>query len=137
MVTVRLYHYTSRLHLPFILADGYLKVTDNMTRMDRPVLQPGVVWLLDEDESGANADNGLSDMKHEIRFTLEIPRSRVHPWMQWNVQKSRMNNEWREAMVSAGGGYIRAKHWWVTTSRVPKTDWVEIRNMRTGEDLTR
>lgn len=59
-----LYHYTSKVHLPFILNSGYLKLT-------RGILEDQVVWLTTSNESLGNGLEGSCVDKTEIRFILK------------------------------------------------------------------
>ena len=140
-----LYHFTSRHHLPLILKDGYLKLTEsNLKQPSQEVihkLQRGeanvkdlyrpVVWLT----SSPNPDNmgltGSSFNKSEIRFTLK-KREHYEKWSTWS-RENRIKDSWAESLKR---GYD-SDSWYVSESAVPITgdEIVRIENIVSGEVL--
>jgi hypothetical protein len=127
---MRLYHFTSRFHLPNILQDGMLIPTDaNLFRTgpspatpNEPVRGQKVVWLLDEPEAGGGQQaNGLYAAKREVRIEVDVPDAQR--WLDW-VTTRRHDPEWVRIIVRQGGGKSRAKHWWVVARPIPSTEWV-------------
>ncbi len=111
-----LYHFTTKAHLPSILREGKLRLTDSQVSGDEPGTVIGAVWFLDTPTCDW-ADHGLSGSiwdKREVRLTVRT-RDAV-PWVPW--ARSRMTDKtsriWYEATVNTGGGPDAAAHWWVT-----------------------
>lgn len=128
---MRLYHFTSPLHLPIILSTGRLKVTESNVSYRIEHAGPDVVWLLDTPDPGAGRDHGLRKRhpshpdKREIRFTVDVPDYLCHRWTDWLPAKGMPAVE-REAMIETGGGADCASHWWVTERIIREDRWVSI-----------
>lgn len=134
------YHFTSEAHLPLILAAGFLRTTESNVGSPTPVwppfgnhIGPDVLWLLDVPE--VRFDHGLSGSvlnKDAVRFTVRADAVR---WLNWQPRFD-MHPEWHSNLLRAGGGPKAARHWYVTESDVWAEDWIEVKNMRTGEILS-
>lgn len=129
---MRLYHFTSKHHLPSIEQEGVLRVTDpNLFRTgpspvtpDAEVRGQQVVWLLDEPEAGGSGQaNGLYQAKREVRIVVEVDDARR--WLDWlSVRKH--DSEWVRIITRQGGGPSRAKHWYVVARPIPREQWLAI-----------
>ena len=131
MATVRLYHYTSERHLRRILSAGYLKTVESNISFKREHAGPDVVWLTTDEtaERGLGLQGSNVD-KTEIRFTVELDRRAVHKWFSW--AKARGSSQQAMDVMAKGGG---AGSWRVVERPIPSSEWVEVRNMRTGAVL--
>lgn len=149
-----LYHFTSRLHLPSIQGEGVIRTTDPnlfaaggpVTRLDPetgevsttggPILGQPVVWLLDT-RTAEGYDHGLLLNyvvdKRAVRVTVDVPDA--VQWQRW-VTARRHDARYVGAIVKVGGGVSAARHWFVVPRPIPATEWVEIRDMRTGTVLS-
>lgn len=128
------YHFTSRLHLPAIVACGFLKTTDSILSPDPARGGPPCVWLLDIDTLNGH-DHGLGGSivnKSEVRFTVEVDQTRAVKWLDWAANNS-IDADWRDIMVSAGGGYAAAEHWYCVFRSIPSDQWVRV-EQRTAHD---
>jgi hypothetical protein len=130
-MTRPLYHFTCKILVPAILESGYLKTVESNVSFKREHAGPEVVWLTTSPT--AEAGHGLqfsSGDKTEIRFTVEVDKRSVHKWREW--AKARGSNQEAMTRLALGGG---AASWRVVTAPIPAENWVEVRNMATGEIL--
>lgn len=120
MATFR--HWTAAVRVPQILQDGFIRTTDPVLSMYKPG-GPQVVWLLPSDvDPGTGHDNGLSHQKRDGWIDVNVPAIR---WLDWEPQH-RMDPEWRDTIISAGGGIDIASRWYVWPApirRVRFTGW--------------
>lgn len=133
---MKLWHWTSRHHLPKILRDGYLDLTESnliapgdLTRSDVPVC-----WFLDVPLLG-NSPHGLTGSmvdKSEIRIAVDVPHAWSRAWLPW-AEALGIERSWLDALVNVGGGRQAAERWWVTTRRVDKSLWLAVENAYSGE----
>lgn len=122
-----LYHYTSVVHLPWIVDAGYLGLTDNVLHHDR-IEEPGVCWFLDRPLVEIPYSHGLAGSivdKTAVQFTVDVPDGWVRRWVPW-AQDRGVEPLWLTAMVRAGGGFAAADHWHVTFRTVPRNRWVSV-----------
>jgi hypothetical protein len=140
---MRLYHYTSTKHLPFIIQHGYLAPSESNIGSPNPDeapagahLGPDVVWLLDTpDLDHDHGIKGKADVyqhlrdKTEVLFVLELQAIK---WSDWEPVLW-MNPNWRRTLVDIGGGPEAADHWYVFPGRIHKKRWVSVRNTKTDE----
>lgn len=122
-----LYHFTSGIHLPWILESRFLKTTDSILSPDDPDASPPCVWLLDTPDLNGH-DHGLGGsiaFKSEFRFTVEVPESRVVKWVDW-AEVNGIDPRWFSTMVEVGGGREAAEHWRCVFRRIPADQWVAI-----------
>lgn len=121
-----LYHFTHVGHLPSILAEGRLRTTESNISITKMHAGPDVVWLFDTPTiPEATTDGSLYAEKRRVRFTVSIPRAHVHQWSKWGPVQS-MSPSWKEAFLKAGGGMSAARKWWVATSPIPASQWLEV-----------
>ena len=66
-----LYHYTSKLHLPFILESGFLKPVESNYCGNQPHAGPDVVWLT-TDRTPCPNDHGLYPAKTEVQILIDL-----------------------------------------------------------------
>lgn len=135
-----LYHFTSPHHVVPILAGQRLMPSESNVGSPLPwqsptgaKVGPDVVWLLDTDDLRGlphNLVGRLAD-KTAIRFTVAVPAIR---WMDW-TPATKMNPQWREAFVQAGGGPKAAEHWFVFPGPIPSQSWLAVDDLRAGSAL--
>lgn len=128
---IRVYHYTSTEHLPRILDDGFLKTVESNVSFKREHAGPDVVWLSTNSDPGDDT-LGLQSDHHDklaVRFTVELPKRLVHKWREWALAHGSHPNT-IETLVRTGEN---ASSWRVCERPVPRSEWVEILNRRTGE----
>jgi hypothetical protein len=128
---LKLYHYTSRMHLPRILAARFLEVTESNLDWHRQHAGPDVVWLTNQADLYTRdapwAGRGQIGVdKLEIRFTVDVPDA--VPWERWQRQH-KMKRQWYVAFVRAGGD---SSTWFVVEHRIPREQWREVRVMSEG-----
>ena len=103
-----------------------------------PTLGQPVVWFLDL-PTADSANHGLTMGpvispaqfdKRSVRITVEVRDARR--WLDW-LKARKHDAKWVQVIVSAGGGKSAAHHWYVVPRPVLRAEWVEVRDMRTGE----
>jgi hypothetical protein len=136
---VTFFHFTSIHHLPFIIGDGFLNVTDPYLDQHNPHAGPPVVWLLDEPEVPEGIDvfervlaHGISVEKRRIRFEVEC-KGAIR-WLDWAPARQ-MDPEWRDIQIRTGGGIERAEHWYVKPAPVWRKHWVRIEDLEQGVEV--
>lgn len=78
---MRLFHYTSLFHLPQILEDGYLDVTESNASMTETNAAPDVVWLTNN--PGAAKETSLDGggiSKKQVRIEVNVSATRYRQW---------------------------------------------------------
>jgi hypothetical protein len=137
---VILYHFTSTEHVPVIFDSGVLALTDSMLTSGPAVslTAPPVLWMLDTPEldghpHGIDVPNWPVD-KTEVRFTVDVPDAWVRKWVDW-ARAQGIRHGWLETVVRIGGGWDAAEHWMISFRKVPSDRWLEVRNMKTGEEV--
>ena len=130
-----LYHFTSRFHIPLILKDRFLRVTDSNLKED-DVMYKQVVWLTRSIDGKGNVPDGATHgfsgpNKEEIRITLK-KRNCYEPWVLWS-KDNRMSTK-RIKLISRG---TMPHDWYVSENEISLTveEVVRIENMTTGEVL--
>jgi hypothetical protein len=120
-----LYHFTSPEHLKSIEADGVITTTESNVNAFGG--GPRVVWLTDDPDPGKAgwAEGSLYD-KTAVRITVEVPDA--YPWLAWAGEQG-IEEYWKNALVSAGGGPDAAASWWVVERPVHTSEW-EILEVR-------
>lgn len=128
---VKLYHFTSTLHLPHILASG-------IRRGDVPITPKGEigesvgVWLTDdkrpEAQEWARPAIPMLEVvyKQDVRLTVTIPPEhldKLHKWSDY-AQKMGVEGFYYDTLNGAGGG--GAPNWYVYTAPIPP-EWIECR----------
>lgn len=128
---MKLYHFTSEVHLESILGDRYLKAVESNISLRREHSGPDVVWLTTHETADAGLGLQSSSVdKGAIRFTLELDKRQIHKWREWARSKG-SSTETIATLAQAGG----SGSWRITEGPVGLERWVEVRNMRTGEVL--
>jgi len=130
-----LYHFTSRFHIPLILKDGFLRVTDSNLKEDDAMYKQ-VVWLTRSIDGKGNVPSSTTygfdgPNKEEIRITLK-KRNCYEPWVLWS-KDNRMSTK-RIKLISRG---TMPHDWYVSENEISLTDEevVRIENMVTGKVL--
>lgn len=129
---MRLWHFTSVLHLPLIIEDGFLKPTETNLH---PVIDhdgPDAVWFLDGPDLGGVL-HGLTDGlpgdimpdKTQVRFEVEVPAARVIRWLPW-AEAQGIDSRWRDVLMDAAGGREGAERWCVVFRKVPAYMWQKV-----------
>ena len=143
-----IYHFTSKHHLPMILKDGFLKLTESQLRQptqeEIQKIKQGVVSSLDKDagelykpvvwltNNGSPSNMGLDGSafdKKEIRLTL-IMREHYQLWTAWS-KKNRANEKWSEGLKHGKD----SDSWYISERIIPLTgdEVIRIENIVTGE----
>jgi hypothetical protein len=146
---MRLYHYTTKMHIPQILYDGVLKTTESNIGAPRDVayrnveprgehVGPDVVWLTDQDGSSPHHRSTPETLAHslalvnpafkdnafkvDVRFALDVPDDAVRPWADF-ADEHGMNPRWRRRFEKEP----HRPYWWFVVEReIPRSEWVEI-----------
>lgn len=127
------YHYTCVEHLPKILEDGYLKVTESNISLKKKDAGPRVVWLSKKPDLAITRDSGLQYMtlvdKYAVRFQLALPRREVMPWHDW-AKRHGCAQTTVDALAKASGS-----HSWLVIERpvILPRECLSIINTNTGE----
>ena len=123
---MRLWHYTSKTHLPWIEESGFLKTTESNLHSDIENYGAKVVWLLDTpDLEGSHGLYGSPVDKTAVRIEVDVPDHWVKNWLEWSKSQG-ISQYWQDIMVTAGGGQECAAHWMVTFRTIKRDRWVEI-----------
>jgi hypothetical protein len=126
---MRLWHYTSKTHLPWIQESGYLKTTESNLHSTIQDYGPKVVWLLDTpDLQGSHGLYGSPVDKMAIRIEVEVPDHWVRSWLKWS-QDQGISQDWLDIMIAAGGGQECADHWMVTFRTIKADRWVSVEDV--------
>ena len=129
---MKLYHFTSRHHLPRILEAGFLRPTESNITWHAENVAPDVVWLYDTDDirpsrmliGSRRLDDGstLHDVdKSEVCIEVEVDDA--ERWEPWAVRHG-INRRWRKGLIAAGDG--RHGSWWVVERLIFKSEWVSV-----------
>ena len=123
-----LFHYTCLYHLPKILDDGYLKLTESNLRIPYQEMYKPVVWLTTSNiPEGHGLDNCIAD-KTEIKFTFSFQKHFKY-WNNWS-KENKMDKNWYKAMTKD----CDYETWWVSEKLVFLNDCcIKIENIKTGE----
>ena len=119
-----LYHYTSKLHLPFILETGFLKPVESNYREDQPHAAPDVVWLT-TDRTPCFNDHGLYPAKTEVQILIDL--ARPIRWRNWRWHPR--DREWLTKLETAAGagdaarGRRLASTWYVWPAPIFRRRW--------------
>jgi len=124
-----LYHYTTELHLPLIVAAGFLRVTESNIGSPVPGVEPSgehygpdVVWLTNSDEvDGLGLETTVTLGLGLFRFVVAVPDNEVHHWPTWN-KRFAMNDAWRASLERDQ----RPESWWLIERPIPRREWVAI-----------
>ena len=123
MSKIKLYHYTSRLHIGRIMQEGLSRGEVPLS----PTRGATAVWFTTDADPGTNKDHGLYSIvdKREMRITVELNRIDPNLW-KWTEYAGTHNipEFWRAAMDRAGGG--KAKTWWLYFGIIPPQDFVAV-----------
>lgn len=132
-----LYHFTSAENFSRILTAQVLRTTESNLSPRRAHAGPDVVWLTtspiaEGQTHGLNMGWGkampTSD-KRRVRITIRTSAIR---WREWAAAHGMdLDGAWARRLTAVGG----SSSWWVTEREVPATDWLEVRDMATGEVL--
>lgn len=126
------YHYTSKYHLPIILHDGYLKLTESNLRMDLEMYKP-VVWLTNSEVLSAYSLglNGSMVDKQEIKITLSDSPNYKN-WTIWSH-----DNRIKKSVANRLTSGRNPNNWYVCEQPVQltKETVLKIENVVTGEVL--
>lgn len=130
---MNLYHYTSSQRLPLILDEMCLKPMENNVSFQEFHAGPDVI-LLTADEK-ATPGHALDMAYHdgtEWRFTVTAHRNEVYNWKE-SAKRLGRSAETIQTLITAGGEDY--KFFYVSELTIPATQWLEIRNVQTGEKL--
>lgn len=118
---MKLYHYTSLFHLPQILEDGYLSVTESNASFSRTHAAPDVVWLTANPSSSKEASlRGSCVDKTQVRIEVDVDAVRYRRW----AQKHNVAPEVVRRLNKTGGD--QANNWYVTERQVQRESWNRI-----------
>ena len=135
-----LYHFTSRYHLPLILHDGFLKLTESNLReplpgekianvFDSNDLYKPVVWLSRTADAKNCAVMSAGVDKSEILITLR-ERPHYQNWTIWS-KDNRIKASWAKRLTRA----YNPNSWYVSEAVIPLTsdEVIKIENAKTAE----
>lgn len=126
------YHYTSKYHLPIILHDGFLKLTESNLRMDVEMYKP-VVWFTNNEVLSAYSLglNGTIVDKQEIKITLSDSPNYKN-WTIWSH-----DNRIKKSVVTRLTSGRNPNNWYICEQPVylTKDTVLKIENVVTGEVL--
>lgn len=119
---MKLYHYTSTLHLPFIQEDGFIKTVESNLSMTEANLGPDVVWLTTRYSRRYQRWAALSAVdKTQVRITVNVEDAQW--WPKW-ARRQGITKTWYDALDAAGG--YTAEEWYVVPRPIPQSEWLEI-----------
>lgn len=125
---MKLYHFTSEFHLPLIMSDGFLKLTESNIGSPRSDLLPygehigpDVVWLTDLPEASTLGIDDSFFNKLKVRFTVEIE---AESWQKF-AKRHNINRKWYRILDETGG--FTAKNWFISEKPIFAKDWLEIK----------
>ena len=118
---MKLYHYTSILHLIKILEEGYLKTTESNADSIIEHAKADVVWLTSNKNplSEKSIENMYIDKK-QVKFTVNM---NAVQYLQW-AKNNNVDEEVVGMLNYAGGG--QSKKWFVTEEPIYKSRWLQI-----------
>lgn len=120
-----LFHYTSPMHLPRILATEELTTTESNVDVFVAHRGPDVLWALDTAMMPeGDLPHGLYHAKTLARITFRTPKRAVR-WQDWDWT-AKMLPEWRDTLVNAAGGPEAAAHWWIVPHPVISRHWTAV-----------
>lgn len=120
-----LYHFTSSLHLPRIIADGFIKTGDNMLRWNDETAEPRCSFHFDVPEVPAGY-GGITEMKTEVRLTLDVPNAWAVLWIDW-ARAQGIEPMWLSVLTQASGGEHHYEHEYAVFRRIPLERCLDIR----------
>lgn len=117
----KLYHYTSPLHLNWIVQSGFLKVVESNVSIQEERAGKDVVWLTDQEYwRSPKMLQGVVD-KTAVRFTVDAPDAqRADKWLRNNGATP----ETIEILEKSGGA--SAKTWYVVEHPIPSSAWLSV-----------
>lgn len=124
---MKLYHYTSTLHVPFIRNTGDLRYGDIPLRESPNYGESGhAVWLTTKDYA-TNGEHGIYSPigdKTEVRFTIDIPEDdpRLFRWSEY-AKLNHVKKSWYATLDEIGGGLSNT--WWLFVRPIP-VDGLEV-----------
>mgnify|MGYP007039734252 CR=1 len=123
-----MYHYTALYHLPKIMSDGYLKLTESNLRLDVEMYKP-VVWLTDLERPTKEdlALDGSRLDKTEVR--VHVKKKVTFKTWETFANKNKMNKELKQIFASGHS----PKNWFISTNPIYLKDILLIENTHTGE----
>jgi hypothetical protein len=122
---VKLYHFTSEVHLPRIVGSGELRVTETNARASREHAAPDAVWLTSDPRPQVQGwKRGSAVDKTAVRFTVEVPRGDVMSWAAF-CRLHRVPNAWRRALADVARP-SKPSTWFLVFRPIPRAEWVEV-----------
>lgn len=124
---MRLWHFTSTTHLPWIIESGYIKTCDSVFDMESADAAPMCAWFLDRPDMGGypHGITYASVDKTAVRIEVEVPDKLVVKWTDWAIAGG-IDPMWFHTMVESGGGREAADQWRVVFRSVKRDQWVKI-----------
>lgn len=127
---MRLYHFTSRGHLPVILATG------GLWRGEVPVGDGSEslrgTWFTSDPDPRDHGLDGSSADKREVRITVVFPRNdrALAHWLKF--ARVRLASDCIDELMRTGGGKRKAETWYVYPSQIPPSQFRAIELRREG-----
>ncbi len=124
---MNLYHFTSLMHWPLIINDGFLRRTESNIGSGNPRLKPygehvgpDVVWLTDLSDPTPQSC-GLVGIRDKTRLRITVKISDAKKWPDFAAAHG-INKRWYR-LLGRGG---RPQCWWVVERIIPQTDWIAV-----------
>lgn len=120
---MRLYHFTSHIHLSLIEKAGFLKLTESNLDAYKPHSGPDACFFFSTPlpPSGYNALYA----KSEVRITVDVPRKWTRHWLSWARQRG-IDETWLNALALAAGGIEMYENEYITIFPVPRARWTNV-----------
>lgn len=117
------FHYTSAERLPVIIESGMILPSESNVDPYHEHVGPDVVWLLDRQIGTSHLTHGLDGSMYDKRSAfIEVDVPAIW-WLSWEWTW-KMKPEWRDVMITSGGGPTAAAQWYVWPASISRRRWI-------------